>query len=589
MACDDVNKIDSNVTGFRYAEEECFKTLPTTPTWRVLEPNSYADFGGEVALIARNPISADRQRKKGVITDLDASGGFNTDLTQENLQDILQGYFFADLRKKAEFDSSTVTNVDGTNEEYELTAVALSAVVAAGGTGYTDGDTLSTSGGTGTPATFTAAVSGGVVTGVTLVTAGSYTVVPTDPITTTGGTGTGCTLTVTWDTEDQFYAGDLLWAKGFGDAANNGLKNVIATIDENHVSVSEDLVDDASPAGTISRVGFQFATGDVDVDVSGTFPKYVTSAKDCTELGLTPGDWIFPGGDAAANQFANAENNGFKRVLLVEADGITVDKSDDTMVAETGTGLDIQIFVGRVLKNETGTDIVRRSYNLERTLGAPDATAPTEIQSEYLVGAIPSELTVNVSTADKVNIDLAFVAADHEQRTGTQGVKSGNRPDLVESDAFNTSSDFTRIRLASYDGDDEAPTPLFAFIQELTLSINNNLSPAKAVGTLGAFEVTAGTFAVSGSLTAYFSDVAAIQAVRNNADITLDFAIVKANAGVVFDVPLLALGDGRANVAQDEPITLPLTNEAATGAKVQSALDHTLLTVWFDYLPDAAE
>lgn len=584
-----VNKIDSNITELRFAEETSFDTLPGSPVWYPLEPNSYSDFGGSVTLLARNPISADRQRKKGVITDLDASGGFNTDLTQTNLQRLLQGFFFADLRTKGEFGPTNVTNVDGTNEEYELTANALSATVGAGGTGYTDGDTLTVSGVTGTAPTFTATVSGGVVQSVTLATAGAATVVPTDPAATTGGTGTGCTLNVTWNTEDKFYAGDLIWAKDFTNSANNGLKNVIATIDEVHVSVSEDLVDEASPTGTISRVGYKFGSGDLDVVVSGTFPTITSTTKDFTELGLVPGDWVFVGGDAADVKFANAVNNGFKRVLSIAANVLTLDKSDSTMVAETGTGLTIQIFCGRVLKNETGTLIKRRSYNLERKLGAPDDANLSQIQSEYLTGAIPSELTLNVNTADKVNADLTFVAADAEQRTASTGVKSGTRPALTEADAFNTSSDVTRIRLAVYDGDDEAPTDLFAFVQEFTVTINNNLSPAKAVGVLGAFEVTAGTFAVGGSMTAYFADVAGVTAVRNNSDITLDFAIVKSNAGIVVDIPLLSLGDGRPNVAQDEPITLPLTNEAATGAKVQSALNHTLLMVFFDYLPDAAE
>jgi hypothetical protein len=41
-------------------------------------------------------------------------------------------------------------------------------------------------------------------------------------------------------------------------------------------------------------------------------------------------------------------------------------------------------------------------------------------------------------------------------------------------------------------------------------------------------------------------------------------------------------------VEQDAPITLPITSEASTGAKVNSALNHTLFLSFFDYLPTVA-
>ena len=111
----------------------------------------------------------------------------------------------------------------------------------------------------------------------------------------------------------------------------------------------------------------------------------------------------------------------------------------------------------------------------------------------------------------------------------------------------------------------------------------------KAIGVLGSFDVTEGTFQVDAQMTAYFSNVAAVQAVRNNSDVTLDMHMMANNAGISLDVPMIGLGDARLNVEQDQAITLPLSAEAGTGAKYDPNMDHTLLMVFFDYLPDLAD
>lgn len=611
-----LQKIDSNQTGLRMAEQSSLSLLRPTGSgatganaysavsWEPLEPNSYTDFGGQITTIARNPINPSRQRKKGVTTDLDASGGFDSDVTQSNLQEALQNHFFAKLRRKPETFKRGILNsqaaipvisVVTSSDTYTLSNLGATSMdsVAAGGSGYVIGDTITLAGGTFSTATVleVLTVSSGAVVTVAIVNPGRYSAAPADPVAqgSTSGGGTGATFNMTYGTIITFLDESLIFASGFTNTANNGLHHV-SSLTSTTLVVAENLVDETPPAtAKITTVGIRGAAGDIDVDASGTYPALTSTTLDFTTLGLVAGEWIFVGGDTAGTFFANAANNGFARVRTIAANRLTLDKTTGTMVTEASTTETIYIFFGRVLKNELGSSIVRTVHQLERTLGAPDDTQPSVLQAEYLVGAIGGEVTFNVTTADKLTASLSYVATTHEQRDIVDGVKAGDRPSLSEMAAFNTSSDFTRIKMAQVVVGSSDPVALFAYLTDLTVTINNNLSPNKAVGVLGAFEVTAGTFAVSGELTAYFSEVSAIEAVQANADVTLDFHLYASNAGISFDLPLVALGNGRATIEQDQPVTLPLSFDAATGAKIDAVLDHTFLMVFWDYLPALAD
>lgn len=500
-----MNKIDSNVTGLAFAEEESLKVLPATPTWNTLEPNSYSDFGGELSTVARNPINPSRQRQKGVITDLDASGGFNTDLTQNNLQKLLQGFFFADMREKA------------TTKPMNGAAIAITAVAT------TDDSYAAASG-----------------------------------------------LTA-------FSAGQIIQASGFNNAANNGIF-VAATVAAGKITTTKNLTDEAAPpAGAMLRaVGYQFASGDAEIVASASGIRLETTAKDLTTLGLTVGEWVFIGGDATATRFAS-NNPGYARVKSIAANVIVFDDSTFAATTDNGAGKTVQIFFGSVLRNEKDSALIkRRSYQIERQLG-DDGDG---IQSEYLVGAIANELTLNVPQADKINVDLSFVATDNEQRSGTEGIKAGNRVQVLGEQAFNTSSDIYRLRMNIVDENNVNNAPLFGYVSELTLTVNNNVSPAKAIGVIGAFDVTAGDFEVGGSVTAYFTTVAATKAVRANADVALNIIAAHGNAGFVFDCPLVGLSGGRVSVEKDAPVTVPLDAAAA-----ENKAGYTLLATFLPYLP----
>jgi len=507
------NKIDSNATGLKFAEETSIKVLPGSPVWHPLEPNGYNDFGGQLSLVARKPINPSRQQQKGVVSDLEASGGFGQDLTQGGAVRLFQGFLFADMREK------------GTNIPMNGSAIAFS----------------------------------GTTSGTKTYTLASGTL--------------GAALS----------SGDMVAMSGFTNAANNGIKTVASSTNTTIV-VNETVVTEGSPPSDarFQTVGAKGGAGQLDIDVTGSLPKLsrVSGTIDFTTMGLVVGEWVYIGGDAGGSVFTNSVNNGFARIASIATTSLEFDKTDNTMVNETGTGLTINLFFGNVIKNEkTPSLIKRRSYQLERTLG-DDANGT---MSEYLEGAVANELSIQVRQADKVTMDMGFIATDHTQRDGTTGVKSGSRPALVASDAYNTSSDFSRMRLSIVTAGNANPSALFAYVSELTITVNNNVSPNKAVAVLGAFDVSAGIFQVSGSATAYFADVAAVQAVRNNSDVSLDFSLVKSNKGMVWDVPLLALGDGRLQIEVDQPIKLPLSVEAAEGTA-----GHTLLFNEFPYLPTVA-
>lgn len=498
------DSIASNSTTLSLAVETTPGVIPSDAgtRWLVQEPNEYDDFGAELELVARNPINADRQRKKGTIVGLTASGGWNTDLTASNLITLMEGFLFANARRKSALDVASFT-ADTIN-------------VAGGGAAYTAGTLL--------------AVSGSV-----------------------GNSGLHVSEGAT---------ANAITATGIKAGAANG--------------------------ATVSRVGIEFGADAAAIDASGPLPALVVAGVDFAGLGLIPGEIAYLGGDDIAETFAQSANRGFVRVFSAENGRLTFDKTDAPFVTDDGDGKSIRLFFGTVVKNEPAALQAFRTYSLRRTLSRPDLDSAV-VQSEVVMKAVPNELSLNFSTEDKITADLSFMAGDYKTFSD-DSVILGTMVQPREDDAFNTAGDISRISMMIYpkNGVGSSPTPVFAAFEEITLTINNNVSDNKALGHMGSYALTPGMLEVGGDVTAYFASVAAIQAVRDNDDCTFMLATVKQNKGVAIDLPMIALGTSGAEVSQDDPIMLPLDTQAATGKKYNAAMDHTVLVVFYDYLPNAA-
>jgi hypothetical protein len=382
-----------------------------------------------------------------------------------------------------------------------------------------------------------------------------------------------------------FLVNHLISVKGFINAANNGLAHITA-VAAGALTTDKVLTVEAAPpaAAQLEAVGIQGAAGDLHIAIAGVNVTISSTALDFTTLGLNVGEWVFVGGDAAINNFATApaNNQGYARILSIAAHLLTFDITTFTPLldADVPATQKVQIFFGKVINNAIlATSVKRRSYQLERTLGNDGIGT----QSEYLTGAIADQLTFNVPIAAKITTDLTFVGLDNEVRSGATGIKAGTRVGLPGEPAYNSANDIYLSRIAIVDRTVLNPTPLYAYVSDVKLVINNAAVPTKALGVLGGFNVTQGDFVVTGTVTAYFSTIAAIAAVRNNSDCSLQLILSKNNSGMIYDIPLLALGGGLNKVVKDKPIEVAITQDAA-----KNVAGYTMMAIFFEYLPTVA-
>lgn len=387
---------------------------------------------------------------------------------------------------------------------------------------------------------------------------------------------------------DEFAAGTLIFVSGCTNPANNGL----------HVVGNGSAVDEVVAAGTVAEagvtaklveVGFEFAAGDASVVIVNGRAGIAATAKSLTDFGLIPGEVVYLGGDGIAYSFANQNCRGYARVFSVTDDQIIFDKTDAQFAVDNGAGKTVRLFFGRVVKNEAEGALQKTfTSSFRRSLGVANTDAPNVVQSQVITGCTANELTITLPEEEKLTCDVAYMGREELLFDNDALVDAtGEIRPVTEADAFNSTRDLVRMNMFVINPN-KTLSPIFAAFTEGELNINNNNSNRKALGHFGTYDVTPGTFEVSGSLTAYFTSVDELRAVKENKDITLLCALYSNNAGVAIDIPLLDISTDGLAVELNEPITMPIDKMASRGRKYNANMDHTILFVFFDYLPAVA-
>lgn len=459
MSCENNSSADSNATGLAVTKSEMPATA-TTP-WLYMEPNEIGSFAATIEKVARDPITNDRQRRKGSITSVATAPQFTADMTLEMMSYFAPGFLFS-VWKGLQPDSYTLVETSGGN-------------------------------------TYTVETGGAVLT-----------------------------------------AGSLVYADGFVNPENNGLKTV-ASATATTIVVNEVLVDEtASSKVRLYAVGVRGAAGDLQIDAEQNL---ISTTLDFTTLGLTAGQYINIGGAATVNQFDNA--TGKARIAVIEANKLTLEARGAAYAADPGTGKEVDILFSAFVRNVPvgDVDFLKQWYHMEATYN----TDP--MLYEYADCCVNNTLAINNALQDKAVLDLAFVGKDLLPPTDTP--RAGVRSNQVETEPFNTSSDIMRLRVT--DTDDNGVT---TFFKDTNISINNNVAAEYVLGQLAAEFMNFGNFEVDIETSVLFTDATVLNAIRNNTTLGIDMSYKNGDGGFVLSLPCGTFGDGSKSFPRNAKTTI---------------------------------
>ncbi len=509
-------RVLTNNVSLQYAVEASIGVLPGSPLWRLLEPNNISAYGASITTVARRPISRERGRKKGTVTNLESAVEFDADLTMQSFEDFAEGFVFAEFAN-VEFDLK-----DGTG------SIPPPAVAT------TDDFTIDAA---------SALLAGKMV----FVSAAGR---------------------------------SLVFAKGYANAANNGLHELNADVASTNteVQVASTLVAETPPTSASLQVA-GIRIGDTDLTLTVTNPgttsataTLVSSADvaDWSVLGLLVGQYIHVGSPTSAGVRQNALNAsatddtfGYGRITSISTVTLNLDKLSTTLGAaasadNSGEG-DVDILFGRFLRNVAVTAdsddsrFLERSYQFEAVF--PDLGGAGTDEYEYAIGNFANELALNLPLTEKATATWGFIGTNADDITPSRktGAATGISP--VRTTALNTSSNIVSLTT------DVISLVSDVCFKSLTLTIRNNVTPENCLGVFGASFVNAGLFEVNLEGQMLFTNKEIVNAIKNNTTVTFAAILANDDGAIAVDLPSMTFGGGDREYPVDQSVLVNITGE----------------------------
>lgn len=508
-------RVLTNNTTLAVSYETSLETPSTT--WFVVERNDITDFGETFTSTAADPISKNRQNRKGKITDSDSPVTYATDLTMSNFRQFIEGFIFSTMVNK-DVSRLASTGSETTGDTY----TGLTALTADQATKFNIDSLIWVTGG------INSANNGLKVIG-------------------TAAVATDTALAVAENLVDETASFKIDFAG-----------HRIATAD----TVTWDY-DATNNFATLSSTG-----------IETTLQSLGLNAGQTVHIGS-----IAAAGGLIQNAFENAGANdmyGLARVRSFGTDSVVFDKLDANLKFDdlTDPASPIDILFGNFIRNVSvdSSEYLERSSQFE--LSHPNLMDGGATGYEYSLGNYSNTLTINMTGQDKATMDLGFIGTRSEDPSLTR--KTGaDTPDFPEQTSIlSTSSEFLRLRIL--DQDDSGLTDCF---KDASVTIDNLVTPEKCLNTLGARFLNIGNMQVNLTATALFTDPDVLTAIRNNTTLSMDFAMSNEDGIINVDLPSTTATGGARSFPRDESVTIDLELESFIDNNFNTSIGVSIIPV----------
>jgi len=518
-----MSKVSTNNVSVQYAIETTIGVLPGSPLWQLMEPNDISSYGATITTVARRPISKDRGRRKGTVTNLESAPEFEGDLTLESMEDFSEGFVYAEFAN-VEFDLKSTGG--------EIPPPVASAT------------------------TWT-------IESMSTLLGGKMQFVALGPWPLVHGKG---------------------YAESANNGLHQITVDPAPT-DTTLTTDSTLVAETPSTNASLQYCGVRSAIGDLALTVSGSTATIVSAADitDWSTLGLLPGMQIHIGSDdgtgARQNMFddgAGGDVYGFARIVSISGATMNLDKIDvklSTTDASNATLVDIMF--GRFARNVQVTDdaddtrYLERSYQFEVVY--PDLGGAGVDEYEYAVGNMANSIEISIPLAEKATVSWGFVGTNVDDITATRKTNAASAVEPLRTVALNTSSNLVSITT------DVISSVSDVCFKSLTFSIGNNASPEQCLGVLGASFINTGLFEVGIEGQMLFTNKAIVNAVKNNTTVTFAAIMANEDGAICIDIPTMTFGDGSREYPTDQSVLVNVTGATFKGTVYDHEVGITLL------------